>query len=185
MGMIGETTGTKLSENGAKAAGHGQIVIRAMRAEDWPNVRRILTESIEAGGATFRTTCPDWAEWDAGHAAQCRFIAEIEDRTAGWAALSPVSGRPEYRGVMELSVYIAQAMRGRGIGKALMNALIDASERAGIWTLQAAIFAENAASIGLHTSCGFRMVGVRERIAQDSAGVWHDTVLLERRSAQL
>jgi L-amino acid N-acyltransferase YncA len=159
--------------------------ILPMLPEHWPAVREIYREGIETGNATFETELPDWEKWDGSHRKDCRFIA-IDDRNTsqllGWAALSSVSTRRVYRGVAEVSVYVASMARGLGIGKALMEALIRESERGGIWTLQAGIFPENTASIALHKSVGFREVGVRRKIGE-LRGVWRDVVLLERRSA--
>ena len=158
-----------------------------MLADHWPAVREIYGEGISTGNATFETEIPDWGKWDSRHLGSCRLVA-IQQKNVGesatvlgWAALSPVSGRQVYRGVAEVSVYVSAATRGRGIGKALLEALIRASEASGIWTLQAGIFPENAASIALHKSCGFREVGVRRRIAK-LGDRWCDVMLLERRS---
>ena len=157
------------------------IEIKAMTGEHWPEVRLIYEQGIATRNATFATEAPDWTEWDARHLPTCRLIALREGDLLGWAALSPVSSRQVYRGVQEVSVYIAERARGQGIGWQLLSALIAESERNGIWTLQAGIFAENAASIHLHERAGFRIVGRRERIGcQD--GVWRDTILMERRS---
>ena len=153
----------------------------AMRATDWPQVRAIYLEGIEAGNATFETDAPEWDAWDAAHLPICRLVARQGDAVIGWAALSPVSRRRVYAGVAEISVYVAGTAQGMGIGRALLARLIDESERAGIWTLQSTILAENAISIALHTSMGFREVGRRERIGQRH-GVWRDTILMERRS---
>jgi L-amino acid N-acyltransferase YncA len=155
--------------------------IDALRAEDWPSVRAIYLAGLSTGLATFETQVPTWEEWDAAHLPACRLAARQEGRLIGWAVLSPVSRRKAYSGVAEVSIYIAAAVRGQGVGKSLLNALIAASEESAIWTLQAAIFALNQASITLHRSCGFREVGRRERIAMRD-GVWHDTVIMERRS---
>lgn len=157
------------------------LTIEALQPADWPVVREIYREGIETGQATFETAVPTWENWDAAHRPDCRLAAKIENQLVGWAALSPVSRRYVYRGVAEVSIYIAAAARGQGVGKQLMQALISASEAAGIWTLQASIFPENQASISLHQLHGFRIVGIREQIAQ-LHGVWRDTVLLERRS---
>ncbi len=162
-----------------------KIELKPMRPEDWPSVRAIYEEGLATGLATFETRAPEWEDWDQNHLLPCRIVAwpvdEESGRAAGWAALSPVSRRKVYAGVAEVSIYIAAWARGQGVGRALLTALIAESERAGIWTLQATIFAENLASQALHRSCGFREVGRRERIAQRE-GVWHDTVILERRS---
>lgn len=157
------------------------FVIGVMEAAAWPAVRAIYAEGIATGNATFETEVPPWAAWDAAHLPHCRLVAVAGERLFGWAALSPVSGRCVYAGVAEVSIYVAADSRGRGVGKALLRALITASEQAGIWTLQAGIFPENGASLALHRACGFRRVGVRERIGE-LAGVWRDVVLLERRS---
>lgn len=152
-----------------------------IKPEDWPSVRAIYQEGIETGNATLETAVPEWAEWDSSHQADCRLIACLDGEIAGWAALTPVSGRCVYTGVAEVSVYVAAEARGKGIGKALLQRLIECSEKAGIWTLQAGILPENEASIALHKACGFRVVGVRERLGQLN-GVWRDVVLMERRS---
>jgi L-amino acid N-acyltransferase YncA len=156
--------------------------IEPMTAADWPYVRAIYQEGLEGGNATFETEAPDWQAWDAGHRPDCRLVARAGGVPIGWAALSPVSRRTVYQGVAEVTVYVAEQARGRGVGKALLQALITASEEAGIWTLQASIFPENEASIALHLVCGFRRVGYRERIGR-LHGVWRNTILLERRSA--
>ncbi len=159
------------------------ITIEAMRPEDWGSVRAIYEEGIATGRATFETAAPEWEAWNAGHLPVCRLVARQVGMPVitGWAALSPVSQRKVYAGVAEVSIYIAGWARGQGVGRALLNRLIAESEQAGLWTLQATIFAENTASQALHRSCGFREVGRRERIAQRD-GAWHDTVVLERRS---
>jgi L-amino acid N-acyltransferase YncA len=154
-----------------------------MVPDDWPAVRRIYLEGIATNQATFETAAPDtWAAWAATKHEACRFVAIRGGETVGWAALAPVSSRPAYRGVAEVSFYVADAARGTGVGRALLAALVDASERSGVWTLQASVFPENPASVRLHERAGFRVVGRRERVAQHH-GVWRDTVLLERRSA--
>jgi phosphinothricin acetyltransferase len=155
--------------------------VARMRDSDWPAVRSIYLEGIATGDATFETEASDWKAWDNNHLSQCRLVARIGDRVTGWAALSPISRRLIYSGVAEVSIYVAAAMRGKGIGKALLGALVAESEQAGIWTLQAGIFPENMASIALHKACGFREIGYRERIGR-LGGVWRDTVLMERRS---
>ena len=163
----------------------------------WPAVREIYREGIATKNATFETELPDWEKWDNGHLKHCRLVAlepmgedgeslSLTDklRVLGWAALSPVSTRHVYRGVAEVSVYVAASARGRGVGKALLQALVEESEAHGIWTLQAGIFPENAASIALHKICGFREVGVRRRIGKLGA-TWRDVLLLERRSTKV
>lgn len=150
---------------------------------DWPRAAEIYRAGIETGQATFETRVPSWAEWDAAHLACCRLAARDGERLLGWAALSPVSRRACYGGVAEVSIYVATDERGRGVGGALLQALILASEAQGIWTLQGSTFPENEASLRLQESYGFRIVGRRERIAQMN-GMWRDTVLTERRSSR-
>jgi phosphinothricin acetyltransferase len=156
-------------------------IVAEMKAADWEQVRAIYLEGIATGHATFETTAPEWEKWDAGHLRKARLVAREGEAILGWAALSPVSDRCVYGGVAEVSVYVGARGRGRGVGRALLEALVEASEQNGIWTLQAGVFPENAASIKLHLNCGFREVGRRERIGKLN-GVWRDTLLLERRS---
>ncbi len=152
-----------------------------MRPEDWPAVRTIYEQGIATGNATFETSAPEWAQWDAKHLADCRLVARLGEDVVGWAALSAVSDRCVYAGVAEVSVYVAEAAWGQGVGRALLQTLVEASEQAGIWTLQAGVFPENTASLRLHERCGFRIVGRRQRLGQ-MHGVWRDVLLLERRS---
>jgi L-amino acid N-acyltransferase YncA len=159
-----------------------EFLIDPLLSADWAKVRAIYLEGIATAQATFETEAPSWDEWNASHLPVCRLAARQADRLIGWAALSPVSRRRCYAGVAEVSVYVAAAQRGQGVGKELLQALVAASERYGIWTLQGATFAENAASLRLQASCGFRVVGRRERIGQ-LHGVWRTTILTERRSA--
>ena len=155
--------------------------IEEMRATDWDEVRTIYLEGIRSGHSTFETVAPAWEKWDEGHLRFARLVARDGARVLGWAALSAVSKREVYRGVAEVTVYVAEGARGRGIGRALLEALIVESEQNGIWTLQASIFPENVASVELHRRCGFREVGRRECIASLN-GAWRDTLLFERRS---
>jgi len=152
-----------------------------MTADDWPAVRQIYLEGIASGTATFETEAPAWERWDANHHNFSRFVVVTNSEVIGWSALSSVSSRHVYRGVAEVSVYVAARARGLGFGRILLEALISDAEKNEIWTLQASIFPENVASIELHKRCGFRKVGRRKRIAQ-LKGVWRDTILLERRS---
>ncbi|HEX2316493.1 MAG TPA: GNAT family N-acetyltransferase [Thermomonospora sp.] len=148
-------------------------------------VLAIFAEGIEGGDATFETTVPSWTEFSAGKLAAHRFVARDAERVLGWVALSPTSSREVYRGVAEVSIYVAAGAQGRGVGRALLGAVIDSSERAGLWTLQAGIFPENTASLRLHEAFGFRRVGVRERLGRHDFGGrtrWRDVVILERRS---
>ncbi len=152
-----------------------------MTAEDWPAVEAIYAEGIATGHATFETTTPSWEEFDSGRHRDHRFVAVGDGSVVGWAALSPTSSRACYAGVAEDSVYVASEARGRGVGLALMEALVESAEAGEIWTIQTGIFPENEASLALHERVGFRVVGRRERIAQLD-GVWRDTLLLERRA---
>ena len=156
------------------------MTLRGLRPDDWPAVRAIYEDGIRSGDATFETETPSWERWDAAHP-ELRLVAEREGSVVGWAALSPVSARRCYRGVGEVSVYVAAEARGDGLGRALLDELVERSEQAGYWTLSAGVFPENEASLRLHKACGFREVGVRERLGE-LGGVWRDVVLLERRS---
>lgn len=156
--------------------------IRGMRGEDWPAVRTIYAEGIATGNATMETEPPTWEAWNGAHLPHSRLVAEEDGMVAGWAALSPVSERCAYTGVAEVSVYVGEAARGRGVGRALLAALVAASEQNGIWTLQAGIFPENAGSVRIHELGGFRQVGRREKLGK-LKGRWRDVLLLERRSA--
>lgn len=159
-------------------------VIEELSPADWPDVRRIYLEGIATGNATFETDSPTWEKWDAAHLPRPRFVAREHGVVLGFAALSLVSSRRVYAGVAEVSVYVAGASRGRGFGRALLEALVKGAEDAGLWTLQAGIFPENTASVALHQKCGFRVVGRRERLGK-LGSVWRDGLLLERRSARL
>ena len=156
-------------------------MIEQMRVNDWEQVREIYLEGIRSGNSTFETDAPSWEKWNEGHLPFARLVMRDEETVIGWAALSPVSKRDVYRGVAEVTVYVTESARGKGIGRALLEALIAESEKNDIWTLQASIFPENTASVELHLRCGFREVGRRERIAK-LKGVWRDTILFERRS---
>lgn len=156
--------------------------ILPLTIEHYGQVDAIYVEGIATGNATFQTEGKRWEEWNAGHLQACRLVAASDGKVLGWAALSPVSSRCVYAGVAEVSVYVSDKVRGKGVGLVLMEHLVSESEAAGIWTLQAGIFPENEASIALHTRCGFRIVGRRERIGQMKTGEWRDTILMERRS---
>ena len=155
-----------------------------MTASDWEQVRAIYVEGLREGNSTFETQAPSWEAWDEAHLKSPRLVMRADDKVLGWAALSPVSRRSVYSGVAELTIYVTESERGKGIGRALLEQLIEESEQAGIWTLQASIFPENVASIELHLKSGFREVGRRERIAKLN-GVWRDTILFERRSKRV
>jgi phosphinothricin acetyltransferase len=155
--------------------------MRDLRPVDWPEVARIYAEGIATGNATFETDVPSWEEWDAAHLAEHRFVAEADGLVVGWIALVPVSPRPCYAGVAEISVYVAEVARGKGVGSELLAAVIESAERAGLWTLQTSVFPENEASLALLRRFGFRTVGTREHIGR-LHDIWRDTVLVERRS---
>ena len=158
--------------------------IAPLTSADWDDVRRIYAEGIATGNATLETEVPPWESWDRSHRSDSRLVARNGGRVVGWAALSPVSERCAYGGVAEVSVYVGADARGRGVGRRLLEELVRASEEAGVWTLQAGVFPENAASIALHERCGFRVIGVRQRLGQ-LRGKWRDVTLLERRSARV
>lgn len=158
--------------------------LRRLTEADWPAVARIYEAGIATGMATFEPEVPSYPSWDAAHHNELRLVACREGHLLGWAAASPVSDRCCYGGVVEESVYVDPSEKGRGVGHSLLETLLVRSEQLGIWTVQAGIFPENAASLALHQSCGFRLVGRRERLGQ-LAGVWRDVLLLERRSPLL
>lgn len=157
------------------------VTIRNMHSKDWDAVKSIYESGIATGLATFESTAPDWDTWNEGHLPFARLVATIHEEVVGWAALSPVSNRCVYDGVAELSVYVAENHRGKGIAKSLLLEVFDESERNGIWTLQAGIFTENTASVKLHESVGLRIIGYREKIGK-LKGKWKDNFILERRS---
>lgn len=158
-----------------------QAAIASLGPGDWDDVARIYAEGIATRLATFETEVPSWEAWNDAHLAEHRFMAYEAGRAAGWAALAPVSSRCVYAGVAEASVYVAAAARGRGVGTALLSALVASSEAGGVWTLEAGILPENEASVRMHERCGFRVVGRRERLGRMD-GEWRDVLLLERRS---
>jgi phosphinothricin acetyltransferase len=160
--------------------------IDAMKPGDWEQVRAIYEEGIATENATFEPVVPDWGKWHSAHVPEPRLVVRVNGQVAAWAALSRVSARKVYAGVAELSIYVGEQFRGKGIGDALLSALVDASEKAGFWTLQGGIFPENAVSIELHKKHGFRVLGVREKVGKmafgQMQGKWRDVVLMERRS---
>lgn len=158
-----------------------KIIIRTFKEHDWTSVSRIYAEGIATGIATFETEVPSWDVWNEKFIKKCRLVAELNDKVIGFAVLSQVSKRKVYKGVAEVTVYVAQEKRGKGIGKQLLEALVDESEKQGFWTLQAGIFSENISSIELHKKCGFRVVGIREKVGKRD-GIWYDNNLMERRS---
>lgn len=157
------------------------LAIVPMQPQAWAAVQTIYAEGLATGLATLETQVPTWEAWNKSRRPDCRLVAKLGDQVIGWAALSPVSTREVYAGVAEVSIYIAAAARGHGYGYLLLQALIEASEQAEVWTLQGSIFPENQASIALHAACGFRVVGTREKIGRLN-GVWRDVTLMERRS---
>jgi L-amino acid N-acyltransferase YncA len=158
------------------------LAVEPMTAAHADAVLRIYGEGIATGDATLDATVPQWPAWDATHRSECRLVARVDGDVVGWTALSNYSSRDVYQGVAWESVYVAAAARGRGVGAALLNALIPLSERHGIWTLIAGIELENEASLRLHERAGFRRIGIQERIGRDPLGRWRDVVLMERRS---
>jgi L-amino acid N-acyltransferase YncA len=160
------------------------ILIDKMLVEDWNQVREIYLEGIATGNATFQKEAPSWEEWDKSHKLESRIVARLEEKILGWAALSPISSRSVYAGVAEVSIYVRQSSKGKGIGSKLLKALIESSEQNGCWMLQSGIFPENVPSLKLHKKYGFREVGRRERIGKMDS-IWRDTFLLERRSKKI
>ncbi|MDV2686446.1 N-acetyltransferase family protein [Alkalihalophilus lindianensis] len=157
------------------------LVIKKMLPEDWEHVKSIYLEGIARGHATFQQDAPSFEEWDCSHDTEGRLVARLNEVVVGWAALSPVSSRCVYAGVAEVSVYVGEYHEGKGVGRFLLESLIERSEQNGFWTLQSGIFPENKASLAIHKKCGFKEVGRLERIGKMN-GVWRDTILLERRS---
>lgn len=160
-------------------------LIDKMMAKDWEQVSKIYGEGIKTDIATFERQVPTWEQWDSSHLKECRLILRKGSKIAGWCALTPTSSRCVYKGVAEVSVYVAEEYKGLGVGTSLLKEIIYESEELGIWTLQSSIIADNEASLGLHESCGFRVVGYRERIAQNSKGQWKDVIVMERRSLKV
>ncbi|MEU5727069.1 N-acetyltransferase family protein [Micromonospora sp. NPDC047738] len=158
------------------------VTVRPMTADDADRVLAIYQAGLDSGNASFETTAPTWAAFDAGRLAEHRFVAiDADDAVVGWVAVSPTSTRAVYAGVVEHSVYIDPAAQGRGAGRLLLGTLITSTEAAGIWTIQSGVFPENAASLALHQRAGFRVIGTRERVGRHH-GHWRDVILLERRS---
>lgn len=157
------------------------VSIRPFSKEDFPRVKAIYQQGIDTGLATFQTKAKEWDEWDSGLLPDCRLVAVVDHQVVGWAALSSVSNRCVYAGVAEVTVYVATEVSGKGIGSALLTALVEASENTGIWTLQAGIFSENKASIALHEKHGFTLLGIRKKLGK-LHGEWKDIAFMERRS---
>lgn len=158
------------------------VLIRPMQPSDWDRVSAIYKQGIDLGSATFEIAVPGYEKWDREHRKRCRFVAESGGTVIGWVALSPVSGRCVFSGVSEVSIYIDESHRNRGVGKKLLSTLITEAEQHGMWTLQSMVLEHNKHSIGLHQRCGFRIVGIREHIGKDRDGIWRSSVLMEYRS---
>ncbi|MBW1298489.1 GNAT family N-acetyltransferase [Aquimarina litoralis] len=161
-----------------------KVEITSFTEQDWPDISTIYKEGIDTGLATFETKIPEWDRWNQSHINSCRLKAVINNETVGWAALSPTSSRKVYKGVAEVSIYITSKHRNLGIGRLLLASLIEESEKEGFWTLQAGIFSNNHASIKLHTTLGFRIIGFREKIGKLN-NIWYDNTILERRSKKI
>lgn len=158
--------------------------VEEMKSSDWEEIKEIYLEGIKTGIATFQTECdlPTWETWNDSHIASCRLVARSENTILGWVALSPTSSRCVYSGVAEVSIYISEKYKGQGVGSTLLTEVTKLSEENGYWTLQSGIIKENTASIELHKKCGFREIGIREKISKMKNGTWKDVILLERRS---
>lgn len=166
-----------------------EITIRPLEPSDWSAVERIYREGIATGNATFEAEPPSWEEFDHGKVAVPRLVAELDGDVVGWAAAAHISSRCVYEGVLEHSVYVAEETRGRGVGRMLLAAFLEASEERGVWTVQSGVFPENESSLALHERLGFRTVGIRERVGKmtygNFAGQWRDVVMIERRSERI
>lgn len=160
-------------------------IIDEMKESDWEQVANIYLEGIKTGKATFQTEVPTWDSWNSGHINSCRLVVHSESNVIGWAALSATSSRCVYAGVAEVSIYIGEKHKGRGIGTALLKRLIKLSEEDGFWTLQSGIISKNTASIALHKKCGFREIGIREKVAKMNNKEWMDVTFMERRSTMV
>ena len=159
-----------------------EVLIREMRNEDWEEVQAIYKQGIDSGTATFMKNVPDFEYWDKAKSKIGRLVAEYEGKIVGWVTLSATSAREDYAGVNEVSIYVHEDYKSLGIGKKLLQKVIEVSEANNIWTLQSVILANNLSSRKLHESCGFRLVGYREKIAKDKHDRWQDSILMERRS---
>ena len=162
----------------------GRFLVEPMTDTDWPEVRRIYADGVATGDATLEREAPDWNHFDHSHRHDCRLVARgvAGGPILGWSALTAYSSRRVYAGVVWESVYVAADARGQGVGRALLEAIIPASEASGLWTLLAGVLEDNAPSLALHEAIGFRQVGVQRHVGQDAVGRWRDVVLLERRS---
>jgi L-amino acid N-acyltransferase YncA len=160
----------------------GGVRVRAMTPADGPAVLRIYQVGLDSGLASFETSAPSWSRFDAARLPDHRLVAEIDGAVTGWVAVSTVSSRLAYAGVVEHSVYVDPAARGRGVGLALLRALFASTEAAGIWTIQSGVFPSNTASLRLHERAGFRVVGTRQKVGRHPADGWRDVLMIERRS---
>lgn len=160
-------------------------MIRKMLITDWKQMEVIYRQSLKKGDVTFRTECPSYEEWDAGHIKECRFVYEKDGRVIGYTMIAPTSSRDSYKGVVEVSIFVDENYLHQGVGTALLSTLMKEAEKAGYWTLYSAIFSVNTASIELHKKCGFRVVGTRENIARDRFGNWQSTTIMEWRNSIL
>lgn len=160
-------------------------MIREMRKDDWEAMMAIYKQSLVKGDVTFRTECPSYEEWDAGHIKECRFVYEVDGKVVGYTMIAPTSSRDSYKGVVEMSIFVDEHYLHQGIGTALLEKLKEESEKCGYWTLYSAIFSVNTASINLHKKCGFRVIGTREKIAKDRFGKWQSTTIMEYRNKNM
>jgi len=159
-----------------------KVYIRSFKKEDYTACAKIYKDGMATGIATFETQVPDWEHWDQKFLTPCRLVAYIEDEVVGWIALTPFSSREVYKGVAEVTLYVASNSRGKGVGTHLLKGCIDLSEKEGFWTLQAKIFLQNKSSLQLFKNCGFRNVGVRKKLGMRD-GIWYDNMLMERRTS--
>ena len=157
-------------------------IIREMKKEDWESIKEIYNQALLEGKSTFNKDLPTYQEWDKNHLQDCRYVVERNESIIAWCSLAATSSREVYRGVVEVSIYVNQQYRGKGVGKKLLTHLCIESEKKGYWTLYSGILANNIESRKLHLNCGFREIGYREKIAKDIFGEWQDTVIYEKRS---
>lgn len=157
------------------------LVFKEIHKDDFDSVSEIYSQGLNTGIATFETEVPDWEKWNVKFHSNCRILAELNNEVAGFAVLSPVSNREVYKGVAEVTIYVKDKHRGKGIGKKLLEELISQSEHNGYWSLQASIFPQNIASIKIHQNCGFRLIGKKEKIGKRH-GIWYDNLIFEKRS---
>lgn len=160
-------------------------MIREMKKDDWEEMKSIYTQCLNRGDVTFTTDCPNYEEWDSAHIKECRYVCEVDGKVVGYTMIAPTSKRIQYKGVVELSIFVDDKYHRKGMGTELLTTLCKETERCGYWTLYAAIFSVNTASIELHKKCGFRVIGYRENIAKDCFGKWQSTTIMERRNGIL